>query len=127
MIPQVSLTRTQFKETSIWDVSSQLMKLQTINIQENTTTINEVLILGKISTCGIPTKRFCFDRCLHEEIKNEFQYCMAIDLSNDVTVKRKFEDGSFCLFILFTIMDLPVSILCVVVPAATYDTIEFPK
>lgn len=34
VIPQVSLTRTQFKETSIWDVSSQLMKLQTINIQE---------------------------------------------------------------------------------------------
>lgn len=27
VIPQVSLTRTQFKETSIWDVSSQLMKL----------------------------------------------------------------------------------------------------
>lgn len=34
VIPQVSLTRTQFKETSIWDVSSQLMKLQPINIQE---------------------------------------------------------------------------------------------
>lgn len=65
VIPQVSLTRTQFKETSIWDVSSQLMKLQTINIQENTTTINEVLILGEISSCGIPTQMFCFNQCLH--------------------------------------------------------------
>lgn len=64
VIPQVSLTGTQFKETSIWDVSSQLMKLQTINIQENTTTINEVLILGEISSYRIPTKKFRFNRCL---------------------------------------------------------------
>lgn len=82
---------------------------------------------------GFPPRRFALiDVCIevYEEIKNEFQYCTAkkpIDLRNDVTVKRKFEDVSFCLFILFTIMDLTVSILCVVVPAATYDTIKFPK
>lgn len=52
VIPQVSLTRTQFKETSIWDVSSQLMNLQTINIRENTTTRNEVLIPVEISPCA---------------------------------------------------------------------------
>lgn len=28
-----------------------------------------------------------------------------IDLRNDITVKRRFEDGSFCLFILFIIVD----------------------
>ena len=49
VIPQVSLTRTQFKETSIWDVSSQLMKLHPINIQETTAPIREVLILVTIS------------------------------------------------------------------------------
>lgn len=57
MIPQVSLTRTQFKETSIWDVSSQLMKLQPINIQDTTTTVNEVLMLVEISPYGLPTKK----------------------------------------------------------------------
>lgn len=49
VIPQVALTRTQFKETSIWHVSSQLMKLYTINIQDNTTTLNEVLMLVDIT------------------------------------------------------------------------------
>lgn len=34
--PQVAETRTQFKETSIWDVSAQLMKEQQINIQGTT-------------------------------------------------------------------------------------------
>lgn len=56
MIPQVSLTRTQFKETSIWNVSSQLMKLQSINIQDTSTTINEVLICVEIAPYGFSTK-----------------------------------------------------------------------
>lgn len=58
VIPQVSLTRTQFKETSIWDVSSQLMKLQAINIQDTTTTVNEVLMLVEISPYELSTKKF---------------------------------------------------------------------
>lgn len=58
MIPQVSLTRTQFKETSIWDVSSQLMKLQPINIQDATTTVNEVLMFVEISSYGLSIERF---------------------------------------------------------------------
>lgn len=58
VIPQVSLTRTQFKETSIWDVSSQLMKLQLINIQGTTTTLNEVLMLVEISPYRLPTEKF---------------------------------------------------------------------
>lgn len=48
VIPQVSLTRTQFKKTSIRDVSSQLMKLRTINIHDTTTTFNEILMLAAI-------------------------------------------------------------------------------
>lgn len=68
VIPQVSLTGTQFKETSICDVSSQLMKPRTINIQENSTTINEVLILDRT---GFPPRTFalidvCFE--VYEEI-----------------------------------------------------------
>ena len=62
VIPQVSLTRTQFKETSIWDVSSQLMKLQRINIQDTTTTLNEVLMLVEVSSHGFPTEKFSPDQ-----------------------------------------------------------------
>lgn len=58
VIPQVSLTRTQFKETSIWDVSSQLMKLEPINIQDTTTTLNELLMLVEIPPYGLLTKKF---------------------------------------------------------------------
>lgn len=112
VIPQVSLTGTQFKETSICDVSSQLMKQQTINIQENTTTINEVLILGAISSYRIPTKKFCFNRCSlwglwrHSKIKQNMHF------KNDFTVKQRFKDLSLCLFILCIITRLTVSIWC---------------
>lgn len=34
------------------------MKLQPINIQDTTTTVNEVLMLVEISPYGIPTKKF---------------------------------------------------------------------
>lgn len=61
VIPQVSLTRTQFKETSIWDVSSQLMKLQPIDIVDTTTTVNEVLMLVEISSYGLLSQKFCLN------------------------------------------------------------------
>lgn len=59
MIPQVSPTSTQFKETSIQDVSSQLMKVQTINIQDATTDLYQVVMLIKLFIYEFHTQKCC--------------------------------------------------------------------